>query len=758
MDLPNLFSSGTKVITEQMVLFLIITDVQVKVLLLELSTDGVKISDSSKTLSYEGLDNCVNQADKVLQQLGPESENVSETVFALNTSWVKNGEVIDEKKPIIKKITDELSLKPLGFIDTNEAIAQQKILENALYSGTLVVFAENEIKFTLIYQGKIRTTEVVGKSGDFTGDFQEGIARIHEVVQKHGNYVPQKILLASFDLSQNDLKKQQQTLYDIDWKAHSLFLQPPTVELLSEEDFILFLSREAGKSAALHKGLTNIAFAADVSQPKEENVSQEKDDKKQVESLDSEELGFSDPLKEKTKQDEIAVDVPTSFGIPIKSKEIDMKTISQADNLKEADLDFTINKDGKAEKVSTVAEKTATLKGKKYDLAHHKNIKWFAILGFILGLLVLVSSIVFGASFISTTEATVTLNKKPVSKDIELTLDTSIKETDVENLTIAADTVQKTKSSSSTLQTTGITIVGEKAKGKVAVYNKTESVKKFSKGTVLKVDDLLFTLDDDITVASASASQSGEDYGKEETSVTAQKIGADSNLVKKTELLIGSYDSSTYNAFVIDDDFAGGSSREVRVVSAEDKAELLSDLRTELVEEINEEFASESGHGTYILPSKAVVSETAKYSAEVESEAEKLTLDLEVTVEAVTYSGGDLKPVAEEILSKEVPEGYQLVDRDPQILSSPSETDLDKLESGAVVSIEANISSYALPQISEDSIKEAIKGKSYTDAHNTLTQKDEISSVEFVVSPSLLTSFVKKVSDSIEKITVIFKQ
>lgn len=758
MDLPNLFSSGSKVATEHLVLFLILTDIRVKVLLLELSSSGVTVLEESKTEVYEGLSTCDAQADAVLQQLGPESENVNEVIFALNSLWVKNGSIIDEKKPIIKKITDELSLTPLGFIDTNESIAQQKIVENALYSGIIVVLAENEIDFTLIHQGTVKTTQSVGKSGDFTGDFHEGIARIHKVAQKHGNYMPQKILLASFDLSQKELKAQQQTLYDIDWKTNSHFLQPPSIELLSDIDLTMFLSREAGKSAAVHKGLPNIAFAADVVQKKETQQQTEPHLAKKtvVGALDSKDLGFSDPLTQDLDLNETAVEAPTSFGIPIKSSEIDLKSVAEADNLQEADLDFSKSLTGNTQQASSM-HISGTQKNKKFDFSHKKNIKWFAILGFILGLLALMGGITLGAPIISSTEVIITQTKKPVSKDIQLTLDTSIETTDVENLTIAADTVQKTKSSKSTLQTTGITIVGEKATGKVAVYNKTDSVKKFAKGTKLTANDLVFTLDEDITVASASASQAGEDYGRQDVSVTAEQIGADSNLENKTELTIASYDSSSYNAFVIDEDFTGGSSREVRVVSAKDKAELLTDLRSELIEEINAEFAEESGNGTYILPSKAVVEEIAEYDAEVESEAENLTLELEITIEAVTYSGGDLKPVAQAILSQEVPENYMLADSDPQILSSPSQRDLDTLESGAVVSIDANISSYALPKLSQEAIKNEIVGKSFSEAESMLTQKEEISEVNFVVKPSFFTSLVNKVAHSISKITVTVK-
>lgn len=167
MDLPNLFSSSNKVKTEQLVLFVVLSDVKVQTVLIELSTSGVSILDKSKEFEYEGLTNCVEQTDLALQQLNEKSEKVSQTIFAVNTSWVKDGEVIDEKKPVVKKLSDDLNLKPLGFIDVNESLAHQQLNENALFSGIIVVFTKTELVFTLIYQGKVRQTEVVGSSIDF---------------------------------------------------------------------------------------------------------------------------------------------------------------------------------------------------------------------------------------------------------------------------------------------------------------------------------------------------------------------------------------------------------------------------------------------------------------------------------------------------------------------------------------------------------------------------------------------------------------
>lgn len=761
MDLPNLFSSSSKSQTEPQVLCVLLTDVNLQVLLLSLTSEGVKIEARSGKFSYEGLENCVLQTDKALQQLPDGSESVEEVVFALESTWVGSDDIKTEKKPFIKKLTEDLSLKPLGYVEISESLAQQKVSENSLYSGMAIYVSETDLHLTLVYQGKIITTEVVGRSSDFSADFLEGIARIHAQLKKHGNYIPQRTFLATFDLNEKQIREYQQAIYDQNWEERKEFLQPPTVNLLSEAQFLTSLANESGKSAALEKGLQSTAFAASVPQKRlqEDTVEQT-----------ATELGFADPNDAQKKQEVVETaepdisnsdtkteDLPTSFGVPIKNSTLDVKAIAEADNLKEADLrvpeqDDAVLKEQPLEKQGSRKDR------KRIDWTHKKNTKWFIVLGVILGVVALILSLVLGAPYFVQTQLSVELQKKPVAEDITLTLDTKLEETDPQSLTIAADTVQKTKKSSSTMQTTGIKIVGENATGTVAVYNKTDAVKKFEKGTQLKYNDLIYTLDQDITVASASSKQGGEDYGREDVAVTAAQIGADSNIEKDSALTVASYDTDSYEAFVVDDDFTGGSSREVRVVAQEDRSELLQDLKTELIEAINKEFSDESGDGTYILPSKAVVDEVASFDAEVEDEAEDITLTLEITVEAVSYSGGDLKPVAQEILSQKVPENYQLVDAEPQILSSPSQTDLDNLESGAVVSIEANISSYALPLLSEEEIKQQVAGKQFSQAQTELTSREEIVAAEFKIIPQFLQPLVSSVSKRVENISIYFQE
>lgn len=758
MDLPNLFSNSTKVTADSRVLFILISEIKIKTVLLELSIDGIEVLSQSLVTQYDSIDTCVTQVDSCLQQLGKESESINEVIFGVPASFVKDKEVVDEKKPLLKKITDDLTLQPLGFIDISEAINDQQIGKNSLFSGLVVIPTKSDLAVSLIHQGKIKAVELVGRSRDLSLDFIESVARLGQIAAKGNYYLPSKIVLTSFDLDEDELRVLQQKIYDTDWNEHKQFIQPATVEILPTDQFIQNVSQEAGRAAALQKNMPQVAFAASTGAP--------------ITQLDSAEMGFSDALKTQKE-------LPTSFGIPIsESKVIDeLEDIApQQEKAVEFDLDseFAVDLSDKSQKndgvvphkkgffaglLSSSSKKKTAVADTKHAVSTgenslHKHTKKFVLLGFFLGILGLVAVTLIGARVLGSTTVTITPKSMMVSKDIEITLDTKASETDVEKLIIKAGTITKTGSTENTIQTTGIKIIGEKAKGKVAVYNKTDAVKTLSKGTVLKKGTLEFELDQDISIASASSSQGTTVHGKTETTVTSKAIGAEANLTDETELTIVPFDTSTYNAFVLDDGLTGGSSREVRVVSQKDLDELLADSKEELIKTLNEELQAESGSGTYVLPTKSVVSQKATYDAKVEGEAEKVTLKLDMTVEALTYTGSELKPLAQKILESELPENYRLVDEDPQILSSPSQSDLDSLEAGEVIKVAANISSQAVAQLSTDALKEEIKGKSLVEAQELLTSKPEVAQAELTASPSFLRAFIKSVARSLDKITI----
>lgn len=778
MDLPNLFSTNSDKETQVMTIFIHLTDIKIQSFLLSISDEGAQILEKSSVAEYDGVDNCLVRVDESLQQLGKKSEKVSSVIFGLNHAWVKKGEVIEDKNPLLKKLTDDLGLKPMGFIIISEALVQQKISANSMFSGIISVFSEKNLTLSLVHQGKVKAIETVGRSSDGKGDFLEGLARFSAKSEKEGFYLPSKIIMASLDLDEKELKKHQQFVYDSDWTVQTQFLQPPTVEIIAQDDYEGMIAKEAAKAVALQKGMTKAAMAVIAAKNLE--------DTKQPTELDRNELGFSEVIPEEDLKlegaDEI-VDVdsnaPTSFGVPISTKEFDKELTSiQESNLKEPDfeddselaVDFSgkdTNVDdqeyGETKHVFDENRSRDGIVGKtvKFNQTkkHYKNFKLYTLVGFIAGLVVLMIIGFFGIINTAMAKVSVGLETKAISKDLEIILDTSISETDSDKLILAADKVSKTSQSQSTMQTTGVTIVGEKAKGKVFIYNNLVAAEKLlTKGTLLSAGDVKFELNEDVTVPAASSSRPGQlEPGKIEAFVTATKIGAEGNIVEDTELIVLPFDKSSYYAVVIEDDFVGGSSREIKVVSEADRIELLTDLKREIVEEINKGFQEDSKNGVYILPSKNIVSEKADFNFEVGNEAESLSLTLILEIEAMKYTSEDLKPLATKVLASQIPENYKLFDGDPQILSAPTENDLDILDITKPVTLSVNISSFAIPIISEDQIKDEILGKSIDEAKSLLESKDEIKTVEIVIDPSFARSLVKKIPGKLEKIKIEFK-
>ena len=790
MDLPNLFLANSDKKDQLMVIFIHLTSVKIQSFLLSISNDGTEILEKSEISEYEGVGNCLIRADESLQQLGKKSESIDSVIFGLNHSWVKKGEVIEKNKPLLKKLTDELSLKPLGFIVISEAIVQQKISHNSMFSGIIAVLSKKNLTLSLVHQGKVKSVENVGRSSDEKGDFLEGLARFSAKSEKEGFYLPTRIVLSSMDLDEEELKKHQQIIYDSDWEKQPQFLQPPTVEVLSQKDCEEMITKEAAKAVALQKGMTQAAIAVTL----EDSVV-----KDSATELDPSESGFSDVkiggLEEKNektgdikKKSNDSGSEASSFGVPISTKEFDKELITSEDNNlrepnfeKESELaiDFSatdkkhkskFQEESKDKKVGAGFNHSTGFKNGlgKHVLSgrnesakktrHYKNYKLYSLVGFVAGLIALLIIGFFGIRAFVTAEVNIGLKMKPVSKDLEITLDTSIKETDIDNLVLAASEVTKTKQAESMMQTTGVKIIGEKAKGKVSVYNNTNAEKLLPKGTVLVAGELQFELDEDITIAAATSPNPGTtEHGKVETTITALQIGADSNIAKDTELEVIPFDKSSYYAYVIDEDFIGGSSREVKVVSEDDRLELLLDLRKELIEEINKEFHEESKDGVYILPSNNIISETAEFSFEVGDESEELSLILNIELKAITYTAQDLKPIATEVLDSEIPDNYRLYDDDPQILSAPTESNLDDLDKEKPVTLSANISSFAIPELSEDLIKDEISGKTISDAKNLLKSRNEVKTVEVILTPSIAKKFVRRIPSKSEKIIIKFK-
>lgn len=716
MDLPLKFTS--KSTKPKLYLALILSDSHVWAALWKTGPEGIEILIQSQLYEYgSDLDNLVVKTDKALQELGKESENVDEVVFGLPLTWIDKEELSVAKKPFLKKITDDLNLKALGFVVMTEALSKELTKEEPRLSALLIELGEHELYLSLIENGKLLSTKFVGRSDNIMADMAEALARLNAHLEKEIQF-PAKMMLSAIDLPAEELAKQQQLLLNHDWVNSHPFSQPPTIQVVKPEIILSGVIRNGGGAM----------------------IGEETDSKNIHDNL------AVIPPNNSTQS--IAKTRASSYGIPINPEKL---STTQSESGLEKQTDEFINSDKSADKKVTHQKKQSGFSMK--IRTWFKQHRHFAVGGFVSGLLALgVIAFIWLKTGI-TAVISLDLETKSISQETTIILD-SLRPTDVDNLVLAAYSIEKQVSGKQTTETTGVKVVGDKAQGKIKVFNKTDSSKTFEAGVLVSKGSLTFALDEEVTVASASTKEtsggSQTEYGQKEVSVTATQIGSDSNLTAETELQVASFDSGTYSA-IVQEAFSGGSSREVRVVAQEDQAALLSDLKEKLLAQAKEEMQPDLLEDEYLAAAQIDQIDQENFDAEVGDEIGTVNLDLQLTVSALAYKTKDLYPLAEKVLADQVPEGYTLAESEPQILSAPD--DKEASASGQV-SLSVNVSSQVRPIIDEVALKDQIKGKKLTDAQVIIENQERIKGAEIQLLPSLVMKFYHRLPTDPAKIEI----
>ncbi len=715
-------------------LCVLLSNTMVRAQLLVVNQSGVVVKSDSQVQGYSSPETCVLRLDECLRELGSESESVSEVVFGLQPDWVVGNTIASSKSPLLQKLTNELSLQANGFVVVTEAIIEQELAQNPSFSGSVCVVAMESLFLLLAVQGSVIGVEQVGRSGNTAADCAEAIARLANNLEP-GSRFPDHLILASLDLSDTQLQTFEQELLQVDWSQVPALARAPITKVLPSQVYANVVGSGAGRAVSAAVGLTNVSSTA----------------KKHAEStssaLSATELGFSEVVEPvstssydspqshvKAEKTEVPV-IATSFGIPIST-------------------DKLLTKQSNSEVLEATDKHDEVQSTRNRKFTHKQGV----LLGLALGVVALLGLFVIASIFLVKSHVVIVTVSKSLSQELEIELDPSLTTSDLEAKALAARPITKEVTGTDDILTTGVKIVGEQSQGTVTIFNKVEAEKTFSAGTTFKSGALEFTLDSDVTVASATAKESGGKkeitFGKTEAKLKAKKIGAEGNVSKETKFTIADFASSTYEAEA-DDAFAGGASREVRVVAEQDKKLLLDDLTTNLIKQAAEELESEAAEGTYVIPVRGYKVVKSDFDKELETEAERLSLTLTVAVETLSYTASDLRPIAEFVLEGSVPEGYQLTDEDPQILSSPEGIVNGEATSSAVVRLTAQVTSQAKPVFNPEELKEIIAGKDVAKVRELLGADERIKSVSIELEPKALGLLLQKVPKDKNRITVV---
>jgi hypothetical protein len=337
---------------------------------------------------------------------------------------------------------------------------------------------------------------------------------------------------------------------------------------------------------------------------------------------------------------------------------------------------------------------------------------------------------------------TISVLSKTITREETIGIDPQVTTPDILAKVIPAKKIEREVKGEKSIPVTGKKKVGDPAKGTVTVYNKSESqAYTLAKGTVLSTGPISYTIDADVTVASASTNlaQGETTFGKASADLTAVSVGAEGNIAAEKEFSFKEYPATVLIARN-EKPFSKGTSRDVTVVSRADYDALQKALTADLVDKAKAELAQS------VVGVEKMVEDTIKtavkekqFMEEIDQEAKDLHGSLALTVTALTYSEDDVKLLMEGLIKSEIPTGFAI---------NPARTTIDltglKIGKNEKMTALARLTCEALPSVDVERLKPMLAGKTIDEVKKLLETVDGVSSAEFQFQYSLFHNRMPK--------------
>ncbi len=665
---------------------------------------------------FDIFDKAISNAESTL----PENIETQKTIFGVKESWVQDLKIKKEYLIRLKKASDTLGLLPIGFLVIHEAIAhllQEE--EGAPVSGILVEIGQKNITMSLLRAGRIIETKQT-PIGDNVAEITDRL--LHHFTSYE--VLPSRMLILS-DKENNE--KLSQVFISHVWSKSLPFLHVPQITILP---------KNFDAKAVLSGAASQMGFVFATVETKEQQVQQEKQEEQEQEETFGFVKGIDVAKKEEKQHDEIKI---TQNEIPKKTIENQEEELLPVDKkieepqIKQAGTSPSFIKLFLAHIFSVLSLLAI---GKKLHHTLPKKLlggfgrKKTLFLPLIVTIIVIVAIILY----VVVLKATVTLSITP--KIIEQKQDISFttkNETDIQKNSIAAESISVQEKGNSTKTATGSKEVGTNAKGTVTIYNKTSQSKTLPSGTVLTTtNDLTFTLDEGVSIASASGAAdafSSITPSTTKATVTAKNIGKESNLPSGTVFSIKSYDTTDLAA-KNDTAFSGGTKKEVTVVSKNDIDAATKDITNSLAEKAKQDMAQKIDGQSKLLPTTIDTSFAQdSIDKKLNEEASTFTLSGTVTFDGLSYKENDMQQLIKNILKQNADATLIQTNTTYAVQNVKQE----KNNITAVVDAKA----FLLPKLDNEKIIQTITGKSFTDAKSILLQIPQVANVHITLKPNM---------------------
>lgn len=631
--------------------------------------------------------------DEALADFQPEPEKI---LFGVPDSWLQDEELKPKYGKVLKQLTRELDVVPLAYVSTTHAICHFLQRQEGVPTTAILVEVGESVAVSVVKAGKVLGTKEMIRGDHLPQDIEKALLSFPDI-----EVLPAKIML----FGSGDLTRLKEDMVSFNWMSQLPFLHIPKIESLEENVGIKSLSFAGASEINPHAHLDHQTVPID---PKSQTVRH--------------------PIHHTSGN------TGNAFAEGDVIERAAHKTPSSDDD---GSVEYAVEAYEKPMhpepfKTSGALDKLSPASIMPKGLPNFSRL--FGGLGLTLVIpVVIVIVLVAGYLFLPKANVTVFVDPKILEKETQIVADPTVQTMDESKKLIAGKIVETTVDGTAKASATGKKQIGDPAKGTVVLYNKTSAPKSFATGTVLTgPDNLSFTLDTSVTVASQSAVEGGISFGKGTVKATASTIGPEGNLSAGKDLTIKGLSSDQYGAKV-DTAFSGGVSKDVTVVTSEDQKKLLASLTADLKKQASEEVQGKLTGDMKILE-ETFIEKVLKqaFSKNVGDQASEFSLTLNVNLKGTAYSDTDLKSIVGKLVETNVPEGYDL-----DLNRTETQATVSKVEKDGKIIFTAKFKAKLMPKLDLNKIKSDITFKTPTQVEDILKSHESVIGADIKMTPEL---------------------
>lgn len=694
------------------------------------------VEDATMEEFLNVLDKSITSAESVL----PQNIETHKTLFGLKESWVEDNKIKKEYLDKLKKAGDELSLDPIGFLVFSEAVVNLLHKEEgAPVTAILAEVGEKYATVSLIKSGKIVEVR--------SSEIHESVSFTVDTILKHlqtPEVMPSRIIL--FDGGKKDLTQE---FIGHQWSKSLPFLHlPQTLNLPKDSDIKAMLLGAATQMGAnlvfdhkaqLADNFETVEKGTILTPEDSDQISTKpfENDESEKESLDYvgkdrslEFFGFStaDIAKEKPPiVTEKIANIPNEV-VSAQTEEIPSE-IKMEEEKNDEVPSLGVMTTQRAKKFSaSIGPMLTAFSSKIIPFLKVNGVKDRKLIIFGVGGLIILLLIFFLFVFQTKADVTIAVNPKVNSKTLSVTFSPN-GSTNLESNVVAAQIIPVDESGATTVSTSGKKDIGNKAKGKVTIFNNdTDPVTLQAGTTISSANGLKFDLDSTVKVGSASGDVfSGTKPGTADVNITADDIGTDYNLPSGTKFTIG---SNKNTAGKNDNAFSGGTKKNVTVVSKDDIAKLETNLPKELSNKAKSDIASKVKDGETVLSDFIDTTlDNEKFSKKVDDQSSDVSLSANVSFNYLSYSDSDMANLASKLFD----------DSSFNVEKSNLETSAKniKIAKNKDIGADLTIKAKLFPKIDVGALTNQIAGMDNLKAKNMLGNLTNVTSVTVNIHPNI---------------------